>query len=154
MENLAQSMASLPDKGAGVSLYRALEGVYDRLSCQTLSTPGLAIKASSSLLVKAGTLCKCIVNGTLVSVAANADMPVLSGTINIAKFNVFCFFVDAAGAFTSAMGVEAAAIGGIKFPPIPKKKAMLGFVIIEGGAAAAFVGNDVTAGVQLRYQPD
>lgn len=147
MENLSQLMGALPDKGSATLLYRALEGVYDRLSCQTLSTPGLAVKADGSLLVKAGTAFRAIVDGKLVYKAANTDMPVLSGTVNIAQFNVFCFFIDSGGTMTSAMGREGADIASIVFPPIPKKKAMIGFIILEGGAANAFIGNDATSGV-------
>ena len=141
MKSLIQQTNAVADKAAGVLLYDLLEGLYDRLSCQLLSTGGLAIKAGGSKLVKVGTLCKAIVNGTLVSIAANTDCPVLAGTVTNAKFNVFCFYVDVAGTITVAMGTEGAALANIVFPPLPKRKAMIGFVIINPTGTGDFVGN-------------
>lgn len=144
MDKLSHAAASVPD--IGPNLYRMMEGLYDRLSCQLLSTGGLAIKASGGILVKAATLCKAIVNGRLVSIAANTDCAALSGTVAAGKINVFCFFVDKAGTLTTAMGVEGATLGAVKFPPLPKKKAMVGFIILTAGTSD-FVGNNATAGV-------
>ena len=54
-----------------------------------LSTAGLAIKGGGK--VKAGTLAKAFIDGKLVSIGANTDMPALAGTVANGKFNVFVF---------------------------------------------------------------
>lgn len=140
MNNLNQMTGAISDKGNGALIYGMLEGLYDRLSCQLLSTGGLAIKAGGSAVVKVATLCKAIVNGVLVSIAANTDCAALAGTVTNAKFNVFCFFVDNAGTLTTVMGQEGAALGSVVFPPIPKRKAMVGFLIINPTGTGNFVG--------------
>ena len=105
-----------------------------------LSTGGLAIKAGGSAVVKAGTLCKALVNGVLVSIAANTDMAALVGTVTADKFNVFVFSVDSAGTPVTQMGTEAAAIGAVVFPTIAADSAVLGFVIVNPTGTGNFVG--------------
>lgn len=121
-------------------LRKILYPLADRCSTQTLTSAGLAIKAGGSALVKAGSLFYASVNGILVKVAANTDQAALSGTVTNAKFNVFCFFLDSAGTGTSAMGTEGATLAAVKWPPIPFKKAMVGFVIINPTGTGNFVG--------------
>lgn len=140
MNKLVGLTNNLPDKAAGKLIYDMLEGVYDRLSCQLLSTGGLAIKAGSSAVVKAGTLCKALVGGKLVNITANTDWADLAGTVANATFNVYCFFIDSAGTKTTLMGTAGAAIGTVKFPPIPRGKTMIGFVIINPTGTGDFVG--------------
>jgi hypothetical protein len=67
-------------------------------------------------------------------------MAALVGTVTNAKFNVFAFFLDEAGTLTSQMGVEAANLLSVKFPEVPAKKAMIGFVIINPTGTGDFVG--------------
>jgi hypothetical protein len=140
MQKLSYLTSAIADKNDGQILNAALKGVYDRLSCMLLSTGGLAIKAGGGVLIKAGTLCKVLVKGTLVSIAANTDSSALVGTVTNAKFNVYCVFCDVAGTLTTVMGVEGATLGAVKFPPIPEGKAMMGFVIINPTGTGNFVG--------------
>ena len=141
MQKLQTITSAIPDKRAGAAVAKALKGVYDRLSSQLLSTSGLAIKAGGGVLVKAGTLCKFIAGGILCTIAANTDAAALAGTVTNAKFNIFCFFVGSDGTIVSAMGTEGTALTDVKFPPIPEKKAILGFVIINPTGTGNFVGN-------------
>jgi hypothetical protein len=105
-----------------------------------LSTGGLAIKAGGSALVKAATLCKALVDGVLVSIAANTDMAALSGTVTNAKFNVFVFTVDSEGNVYTQMGTEGAALADVIFPEIAADRAVIGFVIINPTGTGNFVG--------------
>lgn len=105
-----------------------------------LSTGGLAIKAGGSAIVKAATLCKAIAGETLVSIAANTDMAALVGTVTNAKFNVYAFFVDAAGAVTTSMGTEGATLAAVVFPSVPANKACIGFIIVNPTGTGNFVG--------------
>lgn len=113
-----------------------LQGIGDML----LSTGGLAIKAGGSAIVKAATLCKAIAGETLVSIAANTDMAALVGTVTNAKFNVYAFFVDAAGAVTTSMGTEGATLAAVIFPSVPANKACIGFIIVNPTGTGNFVG--------------
>lgn len=129
------------DTRMAYALRQVISPIGDRVSTQSLSSAGLAIKAGGSALVKTGAsayyaACK----GKLVTIAAATDQAALSGTVTNAKFNVFCFFVDAAGTGTSAMGIEGATLAAVTFPPIPEGKAMLGFVIINPTGTGNFVG--------------
>jgi hypothetical protein len=146
MQKLSNVVYGIADNADKVAVYNALKGIYDRFSSCCLSTAGLAIKTGGSLLVSVKTACKVLADGKLVTVGTQ-DCAVLAGTINIAKYNVFCFFCDSAGTLTTAMGTEATLLSDVKFPPIPEKKAMIGFITILGGDANAFIGNDATSGV-------
>jgi hypothetical protein len=138
VQRYINSLANMSDRAPLRAIFRP---VADRMSTQVLSTPGLAIKTGGSTLVKTGgSACYAMVNGTLVKIAASTDQAALSGTVTNAKFNVFCFYVDAAGTGTSAMGTEGATIGAVVFPPVPEQKAWLGFVIINPTGTGNFVG--------------
>lgn len=137
---LAQWLGALANQSDARALREPLQNLADRVTCQTLSSPGLAIKTAGSALAKAGSLFYALVAGLLVKVTANTDMAALSGTVTNAKFNVFCFFIDSAGTLTSAMGVEGATLAAVTFPPIPNNKAMVGFVIINPTGTGNFTG--------------
>jgi hypothetical protein len=68
------------------------------------------------------------------STGVTAGFKVLAGTTN-----VFCMYIDAAGVASGAFGTAATTVSttglnGVKFPPLPEKKMMVGFVIISGGS--------------------
>jgi len=105
-----------------------------------LSTGGLAIKAGGGVLVKAATLCKAWVDGTLISIAANTDMAALAGTVTNATFNVFVFTISSAGTVYTQMGTAGATLGAVVFPTIAADRAVIGFVIINPTGTGNFVG--------------
>jgi hypothetical protein len=115
--------------------------VADKYSSCALNSAGLVIKAGGSTLAKTGASdFYAVANGILVKIAAATDMPALTGlTITQAKFNVICFLVDAAGTVTAAMGSEGTAIANVKFPQLPEKKALIGFLLITN-AGGTFTG--------------
>lgn len=138
---IRQWLSGIGSAADRAALDKVLTPIGDRISTQTLSTAGLAIKAGASAIVKTGaSACQYAIKGKLGSIAAATDQAALSGTVTNAKFNVFAFFVDAAGTGTSAMGIEGATLGAVVFPPIPEGKAMLGFVIINPTGTGNFVG--------------
>jgi hypothetical protein len=123
------------------ALRRLFEPLYDRNASQPIRTAGLVIKAGASPLAKIGASdFYALVNGTIVRIVANTDMPALVGTVVNATFNVFCFFVDQAGTVTVAMGTAGASYGAIKFPQFPTQKALVGFLIIRPTGTGNFVG--------------
>jgi len=143
MQKLGELTNAIADKKDGMLLNAMIRGIYARMSSMLLSTGGLAIKAGGGVLVKAGTLCKAVVNGVLVSIAANTDSAALVGTVVNATFNIFVIFVDQAGTLTTTMGQAGATLGAVRFPPIPEKKAMVGFVIINPTGTGDFVGGTI-----------
>lgn len=140
MENLIQRLNQVKDRADSHHLFLALEGVYERLRTQTLGSAGLAIKAGSSALVKAGSAVYCSVQGKLVKIAANTDMAALSGTVTADMFNVYVFTVDSGGTLYTQMGTEGATLATVKWPSLNYKRAVIGFVIINPTGTGDFVG--------------
>jgi hypothetical protein len=138
--SIITALSSIADAATKAALRNILGGIGGRIVANTVTTPGLTIKAGASALVKAATAHYVWFGDRLVAVAANTDMAALSGTVTNAKFNVYCFFVDRAGTETSAMGAEGATLAAVKFPPIPEGKALQGFVIINPTGTGNFVG--------------
>jgi hypothetical protein len=140
MDKLSRYLSNLPDGRSAKVLRPLLEGICDRLSSQLLTSGALVIKAGGGVLVKAGSILYATANGQIVTKAANTDMAALAGTVTAAKFNVFCFFIDAAGTLTTSMGTEGASLAAVKFPAIQVNKALIGFVIINPTGTGNFVG--------------
>lgn len=140
LDTISRFMGGITEVAFRQNLLSVFNPIGDRLSTQYFSSAGLAIKAGASPIVKAGTLSYASVQGKLVKVAANTDMAALSGTVTNAKFNVYAFFIDGAGALTSAMGTEGATLAAVIFPPFPEGKAFIGFVIINPTGTGNFVG--------------
>ena len=105
-----------------------------------LSTAGLAIKAGGGKVAKAGTLAKAFIDGKLVSIEDDTDMPALAGTVANGKFNVFVFSMDSAGAFTAQMGTAGDTLGEVVFPTVPDDNAVIGFIIVNPTGTGDFVG--------------
>lgn len=140
LNTITQWINSLTNGQDKLALLPPIKALADRYSSNTFTSAGLAIKSGGSAIVKAGSAFYAIANGILVTKTANTDMAALSGTVTNAKFNVFCFYVDSAGTLTSAMGTEGATLAAVVMPPIPEKKACIGFVIIKPTGTGNFVG--------------
>jgi len=103
------------------------------------NSAGLAIKTSSSALVKSANTVYANIGGTLVSEAAG-DMPALSGTVANGAFNVFAFFLDTAGDLSTVMGTSGATLADVVIPRADATKALIGFVIVNPTGTGDFVG--------------
>lgn len=99
----------------------------------------LAIKNASSAVVKTASTIYALVGGVMVSKAAS-DMAALVGTVTAAKFNVFAFFIDAAGTLTTGMGTEGDTLASVVIPQASSTRAMIGYVIINPTGTGNFVG--------------
>lgn len=129
-------IAAAKDRTALAAIFTPL---VDRYSSQALSSAGLVIKAGGGTLAKTGSAASVyIANGVPVSIAGSTDMPALVGTITAGAYNVFCFFIDAAGTKTVAMGTEGATLAAVDFPPFPQGKALIGFLVVT--YASTFTG--------------
>ena len=129
---------------------KALQDIFqyvgDTVSTLALSTAGLVISATTTKAKTGAADFYAMVRGRLLKIAAGTDMPVLSGTVTNAKFNVFVFYVNGAGTVSSAMGTEAGALGGVLFPDLPLDQALIGFVIINPTGTGNFVGGTTPLG--------
>ena len=120
-------------------LGQVLTPLVDRYSTQALATAGLVISSTTTLAKIGATDFFASVTGVMVKIANGTDMPSLVGlNITAAKFNIICFFVDSAAAVTVSMGQEGATLATAVFPPFPKNKALVGFLVVT--YASAFTG--------------
>lgn len=132
-----------PAKGANVVKAQAT-GTAN----QVLNSGGLAIKAGGSAVVKTVNTVKALINGQYVSKAAG-DMPALAGTVAAGTYNVWCFFMNAAGTLSAVFGTPGASAAAVEFPPVPADSVMLGFVLVThssdfvGGTTALDTGTAV-----------
>lgn len=136
---ISQYLAGLPTGRTALS--PILRALGDRLSSQTINSAALRIKggsASAIVQTNAASLYAC--GGKIVAKATAQDMPALVGTVVNATFNVFAFFIDATGTFTSVMGIAASTLAGVQFPSIPERSAVVGFVVINPTGTGNFVG--------------
>jgi hypothetical protein len=118
-----------------------LRAIGDRLSSQTINPAALRIKGgAASATVQTNAASLYVANGKLVSKATALDLPALVGTVANGTFNVFAFFIDATGTFTTAMGLPASTLAGVQFPTIPERSAVVGFVVINPTGTGNFVG--------------
>lgn len=139
-DTITRYLTSIGDRSDRETLRAILNALGDRLSSQTLGNAGLVIFGAASALAKTGAAAvSAVAGGTLLSIAASTSMAALSGTTAQNLFNVYCFYIDAAGVLTSGMGSAGATLGAVKFPPQPVGKAMIGFITVNP-TAAAFIG--------------
>jgi hypothetical protein len=140
-DTLTRYLAGFPQERERAYLRAILAPVLDRFSTRALTNSTLVIKTGGSALAKTGAADSYFtVQGVPVKVAASTDQAALSGTVVNATFNVFCFYVDSAGALTSAMGTAGATLGAARFPVPPEGKCLVGFVIINPTGSGNFVG--------------
>jgi hypothetical protein len=118
---------------------RTLNDLLDALNNTVDEAAGLVIKAGGSTLAKNGNKVRATVEGSKVSIAADTDMPALSGTITAEAHNVFGLFVDSSGTVTSVMGTEGSTLATVVLPDRPADNAMIGMIKVSP-SQADFVG--------------
>ncbi len=145
-DTVTRLLNGVPDVNMRRNLQLILNALADRYSSQALGSAGLVISGTTTKVKTGAADTYALASGILVKVAAATDMAVLSGSVTNAKFNVFCFYVDAAGALTSQMGTEGANLAAVQIPLVPVGKAQLGFVIINPTGTGNFVGGTTPLG--------
>jgi hypothetical protein len=139
-DTIARYLTNIPDVTARRATQFIVNAIGDRMSSCMISSAGLIINAASSPLAKTGaTACNAVANTALLAIPANTVMPALVGTTAQNRFNVYVFYVNNAGTFTSAMGTEAVTLGGIVWPNTPQSSAIVGALSVNP-TTAAFVG--------------
>jgi len=134
-----------------------LNEVLDCLNNIVMEEADLQIKAGGETVAKNGSAIRAMVEGSLVSISANTDMPALSGTVTAEKHNVFSIYIDANGVLTSSMGTEGDTLATVVLPTRPADKAQVGMgkVSPSGGS---FIGgttalDDATANTEYIDTP-
>lgn len=140
MEKLSQRVQALDSKRDAGNLFPVLSDIYNRLNSACLSSAGLTISATTTKVKTGDSATIVSAQGVIRSIAAATDMPVLVGTVANAKFNVFVFSVDSAGTTYTQMGTAAYSLAGVKWPNVPAKRCVIGFVIINPTGTGNFVG--------------
>lgn len=134
-------LQNVKDQTSRFNLTRLFYPLFDRESSCALTNAGLVIHGAGGTVPKTGSSdFYALANGILVKIAASTDMPALVGTVVNATFNVYCFFVDSAGAKTSAMGTAGSTLAKVAFPQFPENKALIGFIIVNPTGTGNFVG--------------
>ena len=145
MQNLLPLTSSIADPRDGALIRDALKGVYDRMSSQSFVSGALA-QGGTATKMKTAAIIHGLCGGTPTTkpVTDNFWDPTAGYVVNIGKTAVLCLYIDSAGAASFAFGPEATTstvgLGGVKFPPLPEKKMMVGFVILSGGVTAWTAG--------------
>ena len=131
-DNLSRWIEGVRDYTTQYTMRKIIEPLFNAESSMALTVAGLVITGVGGTTAKLGASAFYgVVNGVIVTLTASTAMPALSGVVLQGTFNVYCFFIDSAGVTTSAMGVAGSALGLVKFPPFPSKKALIGFVIVN-----------------------
>ena len=134
------------DQTSRFNLTRLLYPLFDRESSTPLTSAGLVISGTTTLVKTGAADFYALAQGVLVKIAAGTNMAALAGIVAHATFNVFCFFVDTGGTLTSAMGVAGASLAAVTFPQFPEGKALVGFVIINPTGTGSFIGGTTALG--------
>lgn len=122
-------------------LSQLLHPTYNALSSISLTNAGLVISGAGGTAAKTGAAAYyACVNGVLVTKAGATAMPALVGSVTNAKFNVFVFTMDNAGTLYVQLGTEAASLALVKFPNVPLRRALVGFIVINPTGTGNFVG--------------
>ena len=137
LSNLTNAIA---DKRDGTLINNALKGIYARLSNQAFNSGALA-QGTTTTKMKTAAVIHGLVTGKPITKAVTDDLwdPAAGFKVLAGTTNVFCMYLDTAGAASSAFGTAATTVSttglnGVKFPPMPENKMMVGFVIISGGS--------------------
>lgn len=137
-DTVSSHLNGLPGELSRKAIRVPLNAIADRMSSQATSSAGLVISATTTLAKTGAVAFQGVAKGVPVTIAAGTDMPALVGSITAGSFNVFCFFIDAAGVVTVAMGIEGTTLAKVRFPNFPEGKALVGYLIVT--YASAFIG--------------
>lgn len=118
-----------------------LSSVALGLVTQLQNSGGLVISAAGEPTAETANAIRYMINGNLYAKAAVAVLPALVGTVAADKFNVFQFFVNAAGTVRVAMGTVGDTLDAVKFPAYDRTtEVSIGYLIVNPTGTGDFVG--------------
>lgn len=139
--NISASLAAIGSRIDSTELSSVLLPMAQRQRNVALVSAGLTIKGAGLALVKNGAAFYGIAEGTLITIAANTDMPALTG-INVTNGNkrVVMFVANRAGTVTAVAGKEGGtALGTVTFPRLEPESVIIGGIILAP-STGNFVG--------------
>jgi len=139
-DTIARYLAAIPDSQMRRFVQIVINALADRYNSCMLGSAGIVIKGAGNIDAKTGaTATAAIAGGTMLSIAAATNLVTFVGTTSQNKFNVYLWYIDAAGTITSAMGTEGAALANVVWPSPPQGKALIGGFTVNP-TTAPFVG--------------
>lgn len=139
-DTVSRYLAAVPDSQMRRFLQIIINALADRFSSCMLGSAGIVIFAGTNVNAKTGaTVTQAVVGGVPISIPAATVLLPVAGVTAQNKFNVYIFYVDAAGAITSAMGTEGATLAQVVWPQTPQGKTIVGGFTVNP-TAAAFTG--------------
>jgi hypothetical protein len=118
-----------------------LNSVALGLVTQLQNSGGLVISAAGEPTAETANAIRYMINGNLYAKAAVAVLPALVGTVAADKFNVFQFFVNAAGTVRVAMGTVGDTLDAVKFLVYNCIiEVLIGYLIVNFMGIGDFVG--------------
>ena len=164
-EMLDRSMPAAAYAGLGSKLADLIDQFNNLRAAVAAIYPGNSWVVTAATLAKEGAHKKvetvgafsAVVAGTLVTKAAGTDMPTLA-TDELAAGKVAAYYFDVVAngtvtcAVTAAKDTKAEAIAAI--PAVAANTVRLGYIVVENGTEAAFVGNTTdlnAAGITVTY---
>ena len=137
IDTISRWMGGITPEKTAYSLLNILAPIGDRLSSQSLSSAALAITGAGSTTAKIGAaIYYASVMGSVQSIAANTNLPALTGiTAPANNYVIACFFIDGGGTTTVVGGTPGATAATAKFPPFPAGKTLIGWLLITNGAS-------------------
>lgn len=122
--------------GSTTLLGKVQSALCDRL----FNTMGLAIGTGSKKKVKIVNKGYCLVNGSLLSVAAATEVTLPATSVTNGKYNVIAIYATATDTASAVFGTEGATLADVVLPTIPANSAVCGLVIVHPTGTGAFVG--------------
>lgn len=139
LDSVTRWLQTVRDPQERYAMMQVMFPQADLDSSQCLQVAGLVISAASNPAAKTGASATyCLAHGVPVAIPA-ATALTLVGTTPQNTFNVYAFDVDQAGNITCSMGVPAATLAGVVFPPRLQGQARFGLIFVNP-TAANFVG--------------
>ncbi len=140
-DTIARYLTNIADQPSRRATQFIVNVIGDRMCSCMISSAGLVINAGASPLAKTGaSACNAVATNALIAIPAGTVLPALNGTVAQNTFNVYVFYVNQSGAFSSAMGTAGLTLGSIVWPNTPQGSAIVGALSVNP-TTAAFIGN-------------
>ena len=140
MSSIAQRLRHLAlAVSDSMSLGLLFSDLWAQMRSGAMASAGLAINGAGNAQFKTVNLIDVLVNGVLVSLAANTASGALAGTILQNNFGGWVYYVNASGAVVTQFMNQAATLAGVTWPATQAGYTPIGYVRLNP-TTAAFIG--------------
>jgi hypothetical protein len=141
LDTMTRYLSAITDSAFQRAIRYVVKPSIDRLSSQTLMTPGIIINNTGSVFprLSGASAYYAVAGGKLVTLPAGTGLGVPVGVaIPAGYFGIVCIFIDSSGTTSILAGTPGATLAAATWPQFPTGQALVGALIITG--AGAFVG--------------